>query len=248
MAAAGGATSSSRTTPTNSSSSSTWIAQAVYSTCTAGFVECEDGILVSDDTTTCFADCDGNCCTYYDLNDNPVDACVGFTGKVCKDGSCNGFNASCNKKATIPSVVNSCKDYGACRFAGGYGGSIKSMVDSCIGIYACHGAAYYGGTIGNIIGSCFGEYYTCMSAVMTYGSIGDITESCMGYIACDDIGQVYGKVGNIVKSCLGESACNDTSEYFGDRYRCEHNIRHSWESKHQTIHGLVRRCHVGTTD
>ena len=65
LAAAGGATSNtSMTTPkssSSSSSSSTWIARAVPSTCTAGFVECKDGFLVSDSTTTCYAECAGDC-------------------------------------------------------------------------------------------------------------------------------------------------------------------------------------------
>ena len=213
-AAGGGGATSNRTTPTSSSSggSSTWIARAVPSTCTAGFVECKDGYLVSDDTTTCYAECAGDCCKGYDYYGDPVDGCAGFTGKVCKDGSCNGYDAC--EDATIPSVVNSCKYDGACENAGRYGGLIKSMVDSCNGYYACSYAAQIGGTIGNILGSC-NEDLACGGAATLYGSIGDITESCIGLFACDDLGQGYGKVGNVVKSCLGYRACDDVAEGFG---------------------------------
>ena len=200
----------SMTTPT--SSSSTWIALAVPSTCTAGFVECKDGVLVSDGTTTCFDECAGGCCTYDDGSGGLFDTCEDFTGKVCKDGSCNGDGAC--YEATIPSVVNSCKGEEACYFTGYDGGSIKSMVDSCNGEAACANAAVDGGSIGNIIGSCNGEL-ACNGAASDYGSVGDITESCIGRFACDDIGSDYGKVGNIVKSCLGTSACDDAAEKYG---------------------------------
>ena len=238
LAGAGDATSS-MTTLTISSSSSTWIARAApSSTCAAAdFVECKDGVLVSDGVTTCYAECDGDCCKGFDDNGDPVDACIGFTGKVCKDGSCNGYKACVD--ATIPSVVNSCKDREACYYAhaGSDGGSIKSMVDSCNGKYACNRVAMFDGTIGNIIGSCNEDHacasaaffvgtigniigscndrYACNDAAFLYGSIGDITESCIGSFACYQLGQNYGKVGNVVKSCLGKSACKDAAQYNG---------------------------------
>ena len=59
------------------------------------------------------------------------------------------------------------------------------------------------------------EDLACNGAALLYGSIGDITESCIGLFACDDLGLDYGKVGNVVKSCLGYRACDDVAEGFG---------------------------------
>ena len=67
--------------------------------------ECVGGI-VSGDTKTCHDECAGGCCTFDD-GGSLFDACDGFTGKVCRDGSCNGEQA-CDG-ATIKSVVNSCR-------------------------------------------------------------------------------------------------------------------------------------------
>ena len=103
------------------------------STCTAGFVDCKDGFLASDSKKSCKDACGKNkkCC----VDDGGDDACVGFTGKVCKDGSCNGYKACEN--ANISSVVNSCVGRSACVKAGYLGGSIGNIVDSCKYEAAC---------------------------------------------------------------------------------------------------------------
>jgi len=72
---------------------------------------------------------------YIGVDDGGDDACVGFTGKVCKDGSCNGYKACEN--ANISSVVNSCVGRSACVKAGYLGGSIGNIVDSCKYEAAC---------------------------------------------------------------------------------------------------------------
>lgn len=73
--------------------------------CPQGFVDCVQG---SAGGTTCAEACGGRCC----VGDS---ACDQFTGKVCKDGSCNDF-FSC-RFANIPFVVNSCKADSACFMA-----------------------------------------------------------------------------------------------------------------------------------
>lgn len=185
------------------------------STCDpADIVDCYNGIVRgSNPAISCHERCNKSCCTYHDVYYSSFeDACSGFTGKVCKDESCNGKNACTD--ATIPSVINSCKDYESCFHAGYNAGLIKSMVDSCDGRRACFYAAAGGGSIGSIVNSCHGDY-SCDTAAEENGSIGDITESCVGEGACDDLGNEHGKVGNVVKSCHGERACIETADDFG---------------------------------
>lgn len=94
-----------------------------------GYVDCEDGHVRGDAGTTCTTACDGQCCV-------GIVACNGFTGIVCKDGSCSsGF--ACNN-AVIPLVVNSCKDGSSvCERSPGQQGNIGSIVNSCTGDSAC---------------------------------------------------------------------------------------------------------------
>ena len=136
---------------------------SIASTCTTFFVDCVKG-LDSSDNTKCVDKCKQNCCTYNDA----------VTGKVCSDGSCNGYNAC--KNANIPSVVN-----------------------SCIGEQACYQAGGDGGSIGNVIGSCHGKH-VCYYLGYKYGKVGNITDSCNGADACEYLGQKYGNVGNILNS------------------------------------------------
>ena len=65
-------------------------------------------------------------------------ACSLFTGKISKDGSCNG-PAAC-QYAKIPTVANSCKDANGppCYFARSGGGTlIVGMKNSCNGERTC---------------------------------------------------------------------------------------------------------------
>ena len=92
------------------------VLQADAPTCTAGYVDCVKGI-VRGTSISCTEECDGKCCVGYV-------ACKNFTGKVCKDESCNADRACLY--ATIPFVVNSCKDYEACTSA-----RISSSLNNC---------------------------------------------------------------------------------------------------------------------
>ena len=180
------------------------LAQAAPSKCTAGFVDCKDGYLASDNTTTCYDKCAGDCCKGY-YNGTIYDDCFGFTGKVCKDGSCNGEGTCVN--ATIPSVVNSCKGKFTCYKAGYDRGLIKSMVDSCHGEYACSYAAQTKGFIGDLIGSCNG-FGACYYIAADRGSIGKMTNSCIGKLACSYAARYSGFISSISGSCIGKESCS----------------------------------------
>jgi hypothetical protein len=176
------------------------------STCNA-FVNCVDGKDSSDGTgtTKCFDTCDGDCCTYDDGAGGYFDACEGFTGKVCTDGSCNGDSACLD--ANIPSVVKSCIGDFACASAGADGGSIGNVNDSCEGASACFQLAHQNGKVGNVLNSCIGQN-ACEYAAFDGGFIGSITDSCKdGAQACSVLGFRYGNVGDILNACKGERAC-----------------------------------------
>jgi hypothetical protein len=197
------------------------------STCDADrIVTCANGFDVNSPygATTCFVSCGDLCCAISDSN-----ACEGFTGKVCKDGSCSGA-AAC-RNAHIPLVVNSCKGYHACARMGDGGsignlndscngeracelagvdeGSIGNVNDSCIGVRACYRLGYHRGQVGNIINSCGAK--ACESAASGGGTIGSITNSCDGYYSCLLLGHIYGDVGNLLNSCKGSNACDSAA-------------------------------------
>ncbi len=204
-AATDSAASGADTTPSN------WIAPAIVSTC-AEFVTCDSGLLSDGSGITCFAACNGDCCTYTDGSGISTDACYGFTGKVCKDGSCSGILACAY--ATIPSVVKSCEGKYACQGAGIYGGSIIKIADSCHGDIACRyvGAGY--GSIGSITGSCIG-YFACHGMASEYGKVGNLLTSCNGIDTCHYVGQAFGIVGSITDSCKYDYACRNLGTYGG---------------------------------
>jgi hypothetical protein len=217
--------------------SSAVIASAPSTCAAANIVECRNGKLAGS-ATSCFDACGGNggyCC-------QGANACDGFTGNVCKDGSCNG-NDACHD-ADILLVVNSCTGDRACDRAGNDGGLISSIVDSCHGYRTCQMVAENGGRVGDIIGSCsynFGATYLYYGFACHYlgrnggtvgdvlnscygvyacpdvghrGKVGDITGSCLGYGSCDDFGRDGGTVGNVYNSCNGNRACRETAEKF----------------------------------
>ena len=138
-------------------------------------------------------------------------ACTGFTGKICKDGSCNLYKACYD--AAIPLVVNSCKYEYACYYAD----RIRSIVNSCNEWGACFYAGLYslGTATRHIRDSCNG-YYACDS-VAYKGSIGNITSSCNEKYACYMAGSPLpygtGKIySNLTSCCNSENACNKTKE------------------------------------
>jgi hypothetical protein len=170
---------------------------------------CVDGFVRGTDTTNpdnrCHVKCDKKDCCTFDDGGTPEDACSGFNGNVCLDGSCNGKEACQN--ANIPSVVNSCIGDYACYNAGGDGGSIGNVNYSCKGIGACFKLAHQNGKVGNVLNSCIGEY-ACQFAAFDGGLIGSITDSCKeGIQACSNLGFRYGIVGNILNACRGDYAC-----------------------------------------
>ena len=62
--------------------------RGLQAVCSQGWIECSNGDVVGG-TQSCFAACNGNCCQGIDSTSATVDTCVGFTGKVCPDGSCS---------------------------------------------------------------------------------------------------------------------------------------------------------------
>jgi hypothetical protein len=137
---------------------------SVAQQCSTTMVDCLNG-LVRGSFTTCAAACGSDCC----VGNN---ACSGFTGKLCKDGSCTGAWAC--TFASIPSVVNSCK-----------------------GNYACYNTGYYG-YVGTISTSCHGIDACCYLG--TYGDAGNVMDSCTSYQACDSVAY-KGYIGHLTSSC-----------------------------------------------
>lgn len=148
-------------------------------------------------STSCHLACDGLCC-------QGSNACLRFTGKVCKDGSCNGFGAC--EGANIPQVINSCRawpDSGgdpgtqdgerACKLTGGAGvDPVGNFTDSCWGKASCENVGY-NGQVGNVVNSCHGA-----------GAATSAGESNV----CKNVGAEGGAAGNIISSCHGRSSCS----------------------------------------
>ena len=175
------------------------------------YVTCKNGLDISDSTggTTCYDSCvasgESLCCAYTDVTGATFNACSGFTGKVCMDGSCNGF-AAC-QDAMIPSVVNSCIGGQVCYNAGSEGGSIEKVSDSCKGTFACNCLGFFNGKVGNVLNACNFDG-ACSHAAYKGGIIGSISDSCNeDNGACGFLGFKYGTVGNVLNSCNGYRAC-----------------------------------------
>ena len=155
----------------------------------AGYVDCDNGFVRGDSTTTCETACDGKCCT-------GRDACLFFTGKVCKDGSCEGGSACAFAK--IPWVVNSCISIdkrGMACYRAGETLQITNMVESCQGFSAC-----------SWLGSV--DQRGCRKCI---GKVGEIRDSCIGNLACKRLSYAGGRVGNIIYSCQGSQACESVA-------------------------------------
>ena len=112
-------------------------------------VDCVDGVLKSDTSQSCVDECDGDCCVG---TTGFLDACDGFTGRVCKDGySCNGKEAC--KDANIDLVVGGCRGDEACEFA-----DIKrGVIRGCIGEDGCKSVGGADGYVGRIKDGCVGD-------------------------------------------------------------------------------------------
>lgn len=148
------------------------LTMSVAPQCAAATVDCVYGMVRGSVTTTCAAACGPSCCV-------GAHACTSFTGKLCKDGSCNGAFAC--TYASIPSVVMSCK-----------------------GDYACYNTGYYG-AVGNISMSCNGIDACCYLG--TYGAAGRVQDSCNAHQACESVAY-KGSIGHLTSSCKnGNNAC-----------------------------------------
>ena len=65
-------------------------------TCTEGIVECVAGMVKdSNPIKSCFDECAHKCCSTTDESGG-ANTCSGFTGSVCRDGSCIGTLACHN--------------------------------------------------------------------------------------------------------------------------------------------------------
>ncbi len=184
---------------------------------TKGFVDCFNGRSIYyysrtrtwyyDGYITCKEACNGACCiSTYDPSSPTIQACEGFTGRVCKDGSCSGAYAC--YLAKIQLVVNSCIGGGACCEKDGYEALVSgSIINSCRGIGACQTIASRfqdGGEVSNVIDSCVGTA-ACVGLGM-FGSVhGNVTNSCNGYGACFALGFNGTIRGNIENSCNNDT-------------------------------------------
>ena len=196
-------------------------------TCAGGYgvgtnnqVTCEEACQGQNGEQLC---CDG---TYFDPDGYPYQACDGFTGRVCKDGSCSG-HYSCYY-ANIDSVVNSCIGKGSCKEVAYRGGKVTEIVNSCEGLNSCYYLAAQKGKIGTVSSSCNKES-SCEGAAAYNGFIADITSSCNDLRSCIyvaagcydtdyycDYRSAGGSVGHILRSCLNVEACYDMAAYEGN--------------------------------
>lgn len=138
--------------------------QAPTSCAPEDIVDCVDGYSTyvngRGDTVTvsCEVACEDACCV-------GTDACLNFTGSVCKDSkSCSGTD-SC-KNANIAYVFNSCNGFRACDEAG-LEGYVGNVTNSCNDRRSCNGAGRNGGSIGVISSSCNNGYYACKVSLIS---------------------------------------------------------------------------------
>ena len=185
---------------------------AKAATCDAGYVQCFNGFEVDDDGevnygVSCGQACGTDCCEGEFTNPDTgvtTNACDGFSGRVCRDGSCYGEQACF--KAYISSVIAGCIGYGACFYASYDSPTyIEKVHSSCIGFRACDGAADYTGFIYEIVDSCQGDY-ACTYLANGFGSIPEVRNSCIEANSCY-AALFGGSINKIVNSCDGEFAC-----------------------------------------
>jgi hypothetical protein len=141
-------------------------------------------------------------------------ACGFFTGKLCLGGGsplCSGWSACWD--ANIPLIGGN----GSCTGANLEGSnSAWSVISSCKGDSACEDIATIEdpGTIGNLTNSCIGED-SCARAAGWGGSVGGLIDSCHGNKACYSVGYHFGSTGDIVDSCHGDASCREAGFYYG---------------------------------
>jgi len=233
----------SASSPTSASPSS---APTYAGECPSGYVHCYKGFEVVDGEVTsvkCEEACGnefdpnyvalaypyapgrwsgGKCCSggLGGFRGSYTNPCDGFTGSVCRDGSCSGKGACLNSK--IDSVVRSCIGPSPDTGPGGTCGSIAQynnvsvgkIVDSCNGSRSCYDIAQRYGTTKEIVNSCNG-INACISAA-DGGSIESIINACNQERACIYAargGTVGGGsiIGSITNSCNQEKACESAA-------------------------------------
>ena len=148
-------------------------------------VDCVDGYERGTDVT-CEEACDGQCCVYSstdepdpEMNDYPFDfrdrdsACLGFTGLVHRDGSCNGRSAC--ESATISEVKGpSCTGFGSC----------DNLKSSLVNESCNRGGFCFNSEVSLIERSCNGPEYSCNRIIAT--SIVDETFDPPQQSVCED--------------------------------------------------------------
>ena len=162
-------------------------------TCTQGWVRYENGIPQDG------GNCGSGCCI-------GEEACEGFTGSVCKDGSCNGTSSCASANV---------------EYIGGYRTGLTSNRPSCVGYLACAQAKGRDGRRGQAIegGSCtqyepyedlpgpsgFWDY----GLMCIYAEVDIIqNESCQGPLSCQS---TQGTI--ISDSCRGFASCGGTGNF-----------------------------------
>ena len=233
--------------------SSAWdVTPYLTATCDAGFVTCcrgfegecdADGNPTSD--TTCMDVCSngagGYDCCRNDSGTGDVNACTGFTGKVCRDGSCSLGDKACNL-ANVGEIINGCQGKMSCSRVGwirytsdnpNEANPVPRIHNSCRSSdHACasmatdqsHGAGYTakpGNEVGNIINSCNGN---------SDPDATDHLDPSYGTFQCALMGERWGTVGDVVNSCTGNQACAMVS-------------REGTEAYPSTVGNILGSCH-----
>lgn len=165
-----------------------------YSTSYVNVTNPRTGIITKN-YPSCEAACEDACC----VGD---DACLNFTGSVCKDmTSCSGFGAC--KNAKITSVFNSCNGVKACEEAGEEG-YVGNVTNSCNDRRSCRRAGGNGGSVGVISSSCSKDYSCYFAGYQGY--VGIVTDSCNSSLSCYGAAK-EGYIREISSSCNGEFDC-----------------------------------------
>ena len=160
-------------------------------TCTTGtgFIDCIDGYVdPPTNSITCQQACTnagGSCCT----GSGSGDACVGFTGRICPDGSCGGSSACQDATTCIGCVVNSCLNNQAC-----YRANVGSAENSCQVAISCQiQNGQTPGSVASISDSCNAQA-ACQNVG---GSIGKIESSCNFQFSCQDMAKDGGDINKV---------------------------------------------------
>ena len=193
-----------------------WDPSPYFATCDAGFVTCCNGFEGECDAngeptsdTTCHDACangaGGYDCCRNDSGDGDVNACLLFTGRVCRDGSCSeGFNACF--KANVGEIINGCQGRFACDSVAHpkTANAVPRIHNSCRSREkACFKLAGEGGSVGNVLNSCNTNPDAAATDHLTLAPIDTVPERDMYTRQCELVGWKGGKVKDMVHSCGG---------------------------------------------